>query len=985
MAFQISIVDTTLLTSGCPLNPFIGRPPCNETCSKPPSISDGRQFICTVGSLTGWKDFNHRHGLEAATVFNNSDEKLFKAPLLLGIALHPLPYKQNHGFSPALNISFSIPFIGIVHSQETKAVLLTFESPVFKNPLYKKFTDTVYSIQRTTDDNIENDGRIYRLFDFSSYIPNPFDYKHQIVNTYPCLYGLDDCRYKEKIYSITLTSIAMNTTFYSKYFKCNPSTCSMNSLTYTVSVVTVRYNVWNTIPSTKFNPDFEYWNATIATTLFPSPYDIYVVFEHRETCQTYFLRYTGGDYQETASQHYTFKGLPPGQYWIEVKCCRVDNLCSVYKTFHEIIIGESKEIIPSRYEHLTKILLASAFCISILLVVVIALVLMKRRRKKALAELTFNLEYKPNFIPKAYRNMLLKGNLKKSTKLVTIVSNTDQASTMVANQLDLSLTILGLETLLFHYHSYLETEMLGYFIEAMSDTSHLLLLFPDEHLIQGTDYDERFGKIIKASAKLKNLDTLKLYFTSEKYLTKENINEAKKSAFLTTEFHVLTKFLNIKPNLYKGNTFHRIECDLNHVICDAEARLRNPVSRRSSLVPSSSIVSIDNSCPIHGKLSFIDTSVQNNEEFSHFNSPLLDGGHHKTGKGQIKIQKPVEYIENQKEQYMLNNSMHRASYMSGRIHLCGKQSGLLQNEADANERHIHKTLQENRDNQIMELEETKRCHLDAKNRIRLIANDDPISITLANKIIQTFTQFGEDISHLKKRNNTAKRKIHDEIKDATHIIILLPVYNAGSKFSYNLDFIKSTISSSLDVLEPRNTLVVNFPYTEDANYVTWKFLKKFEGQICLMKDFYEFMQFLNVTCDSINKWNIIKSNLSNAVDESETLLRSGRHENLIRESCSDTSIDSLCPIHGENQQLNRSPIFRNSCDPCEIPEQIINDPLLKINFGSAVNLSQTCESKENSWKNIKADGRIGEIHLEDQKHSDFHQNRNDPLLYFKFG
>ncbi|CAG2191844.1 unnamed protein product [Mytilus edulis] len=927
IAFLINIVKTALSDAGCSGNHLNGHPPCNQTCSKLSSISGGIKFPCTVGYNNAWQDFSHRYGLESVLLFENSTENLFTAPLLVGIALHPLPYRQNHGFSPALNISFSIPFIGSF-----------------------KFTSN------------------------KGYTPNLFDYRHQIVNTYPCLYGLDDCSYEKKIYSITLSSIAMNTSVYSEYFKCAPSTCSMTSLTYTVSVVPVRYNIWNTIPSKIFNPDFEYWNATIATTLFPSANDIYVVFEHRETCRTYFVRYTGGDYQKTGSRQHTFKSLPPGQYWIEVKCCRVDNLCSVYKTFHEIIISESKEIITPRYEHLTNILLAVGFCISTVLV--IALVFLKRRRKKELTEATIVTE-RQSYISEEYMNQLLEGKINKSTKLVTIVSNTDQASSMVANQLDLSLTRFGLETLLFHYESYLKTEVLDYFIEAMRNTSHLLLLFPHEDLIQETDYDQTFVKIIKASAKLNNLDTLKLYFTSQKYFTKENIYEAKTSAFLSTEFHELIKFLNVKPNLFKGNTLHKIECDLNHVICEAEDRLKNPVSRRPSFVSSSSIVSIDSNCPFHGKFSFIDNSVKNNEEYSHINSPLLDGGYHAIGKGQIKNQKPSECIGNQKEPCMLNNSMHRVSYMTERLHLSDQWSGLLQNEADTNEQHIHKTLQKNSDSQMVELKKTKRCHIDAKKIIRIIANDDQISITLANKIIETLILFGEDISILK--NKRSKKKIHDEIKDATHVIILLPVENTCFKFRHNLDSVKSTISFSLDVLKQRNTLVVNFPYTKDVNCVTWKCLKKFEGKICLMKDFYEFMQFLNVTCDSINKWEIIKLNLSNAVAESETLLRSGRIENVhIRESCSDISIDSMCPIHGEKQQLNTFPIFSNLCDPCETPEQFINDPLLKINFGSAIILNQPCESEENGSENMKVNERIEEIHLQ-------HQNINDPLLYFNFG
>lgn len=59
----------------------------------------------------------------------------------------------------------------------------------------------------------------------------------QIPISYPCLYGLDDCNGNRKIYTITLTSISMNSTLSSKYFKCSRTTCSLSSLTYTVSVV----------------------------------------------------------------------------------------------------------------------------------------------------------------------------------------------------------------------------------------------------------------------------------------------------------------------------------------------------------------------------------------------------------------------------------------------------------------------------------------------------------------------------------------------------------------------------------------------------------------------------------------------------------------------------------------------------------------------------------------------------------------------------
>ncbi|XP_063434255.1 uncharacterized protein LOC134715743 [Mytilus trossulus] len=237
IAFLVNIVETAISSSVCPVSPFSGRPPCNETCSRLSSFAGRRQFLCKIGYKIEWQDFSDRYGLDVVSIFKNSAEQLLTAPLLVGIALYPLPYRQNQGFSPTLNISFRIPFIGRSNSPETKAVLLKFGSPVSKNQTFNRFTDTAYSFQRKSDNSFDRDGRIYRLFDFSSYTPNSLDYQHHVVNNYPCLYGLDDCGYKKKIYTITLTSIAMNTSSYQKYFKCGPSNCWMSSLTYTVSVV----------------------------------------------------------------------------------------------------------------------------------------------------------------------------------------------------------------------------------------------------------------------------------------------------------------------------------------------------------------------------------------------------------------------------------------------------------------------------------------------------------------------------------------------------------------------------------------------------------------------------------------------------------------------------------------------------------------------------------------------------------------------------
>ncbi|XP_063434385.1 uncharacterized protein LOC134715811 [Mytilus trossulus] len=304
-------------------------------------IQFGGQFRCKVGYNTvclfivEWQDFSQTHGLEFASRLNNTASKLFKPPILTNIALQPLRFPNNISFSPALNISFKIQFLGEPSMPETKAILLIFESPVLQNQAYGNFIDKVYSFQK----DINKDDRIYRIFNFPQYRPDSYDVERPIPISYPCLYGLDDCGYDRKIYAITLTTITMNSSSYSKYFKCSNVTCLLSSLTYTVSVVPVRYNDWNTVPAKARNPDFEKWNATIATTFYPTANDIYVVFEHRNTFSSYFVKYTGGNYEKTVSQIHTFLNLPPGQYEIQVKCCREDHSCIEYKSFHEIIIG----------------------------------------------------------------------------------------------------------------------------------------------------------------------------------------------------------------------------------------------------------------------------------------------------------------------------------------------------------------------------------------------------------------------------------------------------------------------------------------------------------------------------------------------------------------------------------------------------------------------------------------------------------------------
>lgn len=62
--------------------------------------------------IVEWQDFNQTYGLEFAFLLNNTASKLFKPPILTNIALHPLPYKNNISFSPALNATFKIQFLG---------------------------------------------------------------------------------------------------------------------------------------------------------------------------------------------------------------------------------------------------------------------------------------------------------------------------------------------------------------------------------------------------------------------------------------------------------------------------------------------------------------------------------------------------------------------------------------------------------------------------------------------------------------------------------------------------------------------------------------------------------------------------------------------------------------------------------------------------------------------------------------------------------
>ena len=55
----------------------------------------------------------------------------------------------------------------------------------------------------------------------------------------------------------------------------------------------VRYNYWNRHKQLAFNDEYEKWNMTIATALYPSAKDIYVLLEPtKETFDFYSIRLT---------------------------------------------------------------------------------------------------------------------------------------------------------------------------------------------------------------------------------------------------------------------------------------------------------------------------------------------------------------------------------------------------------------------------------------------------------------------------------------------------------------------------------------------------------------------------------------------------------------------------------------------------------------------------------------------------------------------
>ncbi|XP_052084358.1 uncharacterized protein LOC127721612 isoform X2 [Mytilus californianus] len=534
LVLQLNIVATAIVAAGCPVSPFIGRPLCNETCWKPPRIPHGEQFTCNIGYNTEWQDFSQTHGLEFASLLNNTASELFKPPILTNIALYPLPYKDNKSFSPALNVSFKIKFLGKPSLPETKAILLTFESPVLQNQAYKKFIDQAYSVQKNKAEN----GRIYRIFNFSKYIPDSYDVEKPIPVAYPCLYGLDDCGGDKKIYTITLTSITMNSTYYSKYFKCSHSTCSLSSLTYTVSVVPVRYNVWNIVPAKACNSDFEKWNATIATTFYPSPNDIYVVFEHRNTFSSYFVKYTGGIYEKTALQNHTFKNLPPGQYVIEVKCCREDHSCIEYKSFHEIII-EASENLNSINEKTIHTIFATVSGICLAVILLITLAWLKKRRKNISNNDSEHIEQHQ----------------------YVIISNTNYADEVIAIQLESAIAKFGIEN-----DCILRRNNLKYGHE----NSTILILLPVEHesFKMRISEDKKYKEIIESISKRKLKNIFLVYFPYIKGAKRVRWSclQKFKTIRLTKDFYKMIKKMNINYKHFNKNLLCEIRSELEVVV-----------------------------------------------------------------------------------------------------------------------------------------------------------------------------------------------------------------------------------------------------------------------------------------------------------------------------------------------------------------------------------------------------------------------------------
>ncbi|CAG2218876.1 unnamed protein product [Mytilus edulis] len=530
LVLQLNIVATAIVAAVCPVSPFIGNTPCDETCSKPPRIKYGGQFRCKVGYNKEWQDFSITHGLEFASRLNNTASKLFKPPILTNIALYPLPFLNNKSLSPALNVSFKIQFLGEPSIPETKAILLTFESPVLQNQAYGNFIDMAYSFQRDTNE----DGRIYRIFNFSQYSPDSYDVERPIPISYPCLYGLDDCGDDRKIYTITLTTITMNSPFYSKYFKCSNVTCLLSSLTYTVSVVPVRYNDWNTVPAKAYNTDFEKWNATIATTFYPTANDIYVVFEHRITFISYFVKYTGGNYEKTASQNHTFKNLQSGQYEIQIKCCREDHSCIEYKSFHEIIIEANEDLNSINEKTMIHTIFATVSGICLAVILLIALAWLRKRRRKNISN--NNSEHIEQY-------------------KYEIISNTISAD--LSMQLKRTLSRLGIKNdCIFRSNN----------LQYGHDNSTILILLPVEHdsFKMKTSEDKKYKEIIESISKRNTKNVLLVYFPYIKGAKRVRWSflQKFKTIRLTEDFNKMIKFLNINCKNFDKSFLCEIRSEL---------------------------------------------------------------------------------------------------------------------------------------------------------------------------------------------------------------------------------------------------------------------------------------------------------------------------------------------------------------------------------------------------------------------------------------
>ena len=58
-----------------------------------------------------WLDFRNKYNFVQSSTSKVSNSTQCKAPLMTGISLHPLPFENGKGFSPALRVDFDASFI----------------------------------------------------------------------------------------------------------------------------------------------------------------------------------------------------------------------------------------------------------------------------------------------------------------------------------------------------------------------------------------------------------------------------------------------------------------------------------------------------------------------------------------------------------------------------------------------------------------------------------------------------------------------------------------------------------------------------------------------------------------------------------------------------------------------------------------------------------------------------------------------------------